>query len=297
MDKGRMRISDLELEAGVPRTRINYYLRNGLLHSPLKTGQTMSYYDQRHVERLRLLERIKMDYLKESGKYRMPVSLLKARLDEYGLPQEDGSKEERSAREPEHEYSAGRKQVIIDTAAALYTENGYYHTTLRDIARKAGISASSIYLYFPDKRELFAAVIDQTIERLNMEVGEVLARAQDPVHSFTSSLQVYGDYYPRLGEIMFQLRAGVVIGDEWAKGKIKNIYGKMAVILKASYRSAMDLGILREMDDDLLTYFLISVAEALFQRRDLDDKHTPEELLFFFMDVVMNGISNLRQEA
>ncbi len=296
-DKGKMKMSELELESGVPRTRINYYLREGLLHPPEKTGLTMAYYDHTHLERLRSIEKIKMDYLKENGKFRMPVSLLRKKLGEHMLTTEDKYEKYTQARESDYEFSMQRKQDIIDAAAMLYTKNGYYHTSLRDIASKVGISPSSIYLYFPDKRELFAAVIDQTINMLNDEVEREVATGGDARQIFRSSFQIYSDYYPKLGEIVYQLRAGVVVGDEWAKERIKEIYSKMAALLKITYRYAMDLGILRELDLDLLTYYVISVVEALFQRRDLDDRHTPDEILSFFMDVVLNGIGSSQQIA
>jgi len=286
----RMKMSDLELESGVPRTRINYYLRQGLLHQPEKTGLTMAYYDQSHVDRLKTIEDIKRDYLDKSGKYRMPASLLKLRLKEHLLPEKEADKEETSEREPDHEFSAQRKQDIIDAAAILYVRNGYYHTSLRDIAREVGISPSSIYLYFPDKRELFGAVIDQILDRMNREVEEVMNAGTDPWQTYLSSFQVYSDYYPRLGELVYQLRAGLVVNDEWAKHKIRDIYAKIAEILKVVYEYAMDIGVIRELDLDLLAYYAISVAEASFQRLDLDDRHTPEEIRSFFFDVVFNGI-------
>jgi AcrR family transcriptional regulator len=296
MNKDRkMKISELELESGVPRTRINYYLRQGFLHQPEKTGLTMAYYDQSHVERLKVIEKIKMDYLNESGKYRMPASLLKLRLQEYTLPTEGKDEEESSAQESDFEFSVQREQDIIDAAAKLNAKHGYYHTSLRDIAREAGISPSTIYLYFPNKRELFGAVIDQIVDRLNKEVKEVMTAGTDPWQAVISSLQVYGDYFPLWGEILYQLRAGLIVNDEWAKLKIRDIYDRIAGIVKVVYRYAMDIGIMRELDLDLLTYYAISVTEASFQRRDLDDKYTFEELRSFFLDVFFNGVGTSKQ--
>ncbi len=53
-DEGRpLKISDLERITGVGRSTIHYYLREGLLTPPRRTGKTMAYYDAGHVEELR----------------------------------------------------------------------------------------------------------------------------------------------------------------------------------------------------------------------------------------------------
>jgi len=54
-----MKISELSELTGVPTSTIRYYLREGLLHPPVKTGKTMAYYDDGHVKQLELIKEIK----------------------------------------------------------------------------------------------------------------------------------------------------------------------------------------------------------------------------------------------
>jgi len=82
-DQAYMRIKELSQRSGVPRSTIHYYLREGLLHPPAKTGRTMAYYDETHLKMLATMKRLKKDL-------RMPIAFLKeelARLGEGGFPE------------------------------------------------------------------------------------------------------------------------------------------------------------------------------------------------------------------
>lgn len=56
-----------------------------------------------------------------------------------------------------------RPQEVLDAALLLFSEFGYSHTRLDDVAAKAGISKGTVYLYFSSKQELFEAVIQDRI--------------------------------------------------------------------------------------------------------------------------------------
>lgn len=56
-----------------------------------------------------------------------------------------------------------RRAAILKAAADIFTKKGYAAATVPEIARLAGVAAGTIYLYFPNKRELFIAVVKDTI--------------------------------------------------------------------------------------------------------------------------------------
>jgi TetR/AcrR family transcriptional regulator len=55
-----------------------------------------------------------------------------------------------------------RPQQIIEAALEVFGECGLAKTRLQDIAKRAGVSKGTIYLYFPNKEELFREMIRQT---------------------------------------------------------------------------------------------------------------------------------------
>ena len=91
-----------------------------------------------------------------------------------------------------------RPEELVAAALEVFVERGYEGTTLADVARRAGVTKGTIYLYFENKEALFKAVVRQTIVPVIAQ-GEALAR------SFTGSArdlleQLVREYWRLVGE-------------------------------------------------------------------------------------------------
>jgi AcrR family transcriptional regulator len=81
-----------------------------------------------------------------------------------------------------------RPGEILGAALACFAERGFAATRLDDVARRAGVTKGTLYLYFANKEELFQAVVRQALVP-NIERGEALLDAADEpaAHSRRSS--------------------------------------------------------------------------------------------------------------
>jgi len=71
-----------------------------------------------------------------------------------------------------------RPAEILGAALTCFAERGFAATRLEDVAHRAGVTKGTLYLYFPNKEELFKAVVRQellpNITRLEALVGEAV---------------------------------------------------------------------------------------------------------------------------
>ncbi|HEY1840434.1 MAG TPA: TetR/AcrR family transcriptional regulator [Mycobacterium sp.] len=65
-------------------------------------------------------------------------------------------------------WEEGARERLVLAAVDLFTEQGYDATTVAQIAGRAGVTKSTFFRYFPDKRELLVAG-QQTLSRLLTE--------------------------------------------------------------------------------------------------------------------------------
>jgi len=73
-----------------------------------------------------------------------------------------------------------RPGEILDAALDCFAEHGFAATRLDDVAHRAGVTKGTLYLYFPNKEELFKAVVAQALVP-NLERGEaLLSEAAEP---------------------------------------------------------------------------------------------------------------------
>src|SRR6185437_6508592 len=66
-----------------------------------------------------------------------------------------------------------RPGEIATAALACFAERGFAATRLDDVAKRAGVTKGTLYLYFPNKEELFKAVVRQAVVP-NIARGEAL---------------------------------------------------------------------------------------------------------------------------
>jgi AcrR family transcriptional regulator len=89
-----------------------------------------------------------------------------------------------------------RPQQIVEAALAVFGERGLAGARLDDIAQRAGIAKGTIYLYFPNKEELFREVVRRTIvERLDQaerELGE--GTEQRPEAQLRTFMRIWWDF-------------------------------------------------------------------------------------------------------
>ena len=89
-----------------------------------------------------------------------------------------------------------RPNEIVEAALDAFAEKGFAATRLDDVARRAGVSKGTLYLYFRDKEALFKAVIQSALvpnialaeQRLAGSHGTTAEMFQNVVGNFLASV-------------------------------------------------------------------------------------------------------------
>ena len=76
------------------------------------------------------------------------------------------------------------RQALLDAAIALIGEVGPRSFTLREVARRAGVSHNAPYRHFPDKQSLLDAVAEEGFARLTQTMVESADRGTTPIERF-----------------------------------------------------------------------------------------------------------------
>jgi AcrR family transcriptional regulator len=84
------------------------------------------------------------------------------------------------------------KRVIIETARGMLREEKGWQFTLREVARRAGVSHAAPYKHFPDKSGLLAELATIGFIELRAHVCGAIARAQrSPRAEFLAAAEAY----------------------------------------------------------------------------------------------------------
>ncbi|SDO70059.1 DNA-binding transcriptional regulator, AcrR family [Nakamurella panacisegetis] len=85
-------------------------------------------------------------------------------------------------------WEPGARERLVVAAVDLFTEQGYDETTVAQIAERAGVTRSTFFRHFADKRELLAAG-QETLSQLLTEGIADAADGATPLEAVASGLE------------------------------------------------------------------------------------------------------------
>jgi AcrR family transcriptional regulator len=97
------------------------------------------------------------------------------------------------ALQPVADEDSSKRRQIIDGARKVFMELGFDGASMGEIARSAGVSKGTLYVYFADKNRLFEAIVEQE----TLDQGKVVFNF-DPARDVTTTLMDFGQAYIQL---------------------------------------------------------------------------------------------------
>lgn len=197
-----------------------------------------------------------------------------------------------SDRSPKSEATRSR---VLDAAADLFGDQGYAATTLRQIARRARIDASSVYYYFSSKEEILDEVLRIGIQAVSDAVQEAVDglpadashrhRIEVAVETHLNTLLKYSAYTSANIAIFGQLTPGAQKRN-WQQRRTYADY--WADLLKA----AQDAGEI-SAGTDLSLLRLLLLGSVNWSLQWYDPKKKPiADLARTFCQIVFDGVGS-----
>lgn len=197
----------------VTRKQVERYLREGLLPVP-REGK---WFQQVHLERLRMLEHLRSRYgmsLRDMAGIFGVIESTAGRADEAG---EKGRKAD------------DRRKKIIENASRIFAEKGYRGTTVDDVVQATGIAKGTFYLYFGSKEELLIEVvkklIDETLKRIDEKLRERGKR--DCIARIEAKGEELLELYLRNSELLYML-LGETVGNPRLAEQLREVYERLS---------------------------------------------------------------------
>ena len=150
---------------------------------------------------------------------------------------------------------SGRREQILDTAAALFAERGFHGVSVADLGAACGISGPALYKHFPSKDAMLAEMLVSISEEL-LEVGRQRdGEAEDPHEALRALIGWHIDF-------ALHNKALIVVQDrDWA-----SLPDDAREKVRSLQRAYVDLwaGRLRELHPDLTPREARARAHACF---------------------------------
>lgn len=147
-----------------------------------------------------------------------------------------------------------RRTQILGAAIKLFSDKGYYRTTILDIAKTAGISSGLIYQYFSEKEDVLCFALLHVVDTYEREIPPRIAGAKDPVDRLCQSVEAYCTIVDDLRDAtLLAYRSTKSLSPAGRKHVMAGEQRSNQIIL-GCINECIDGGYFREVNSDLLVY-------------------------------------------
>jgi AcrR family transcriptional regulator len=162
------------------------------------------------------------------------------------------------------ENSQRQRKAILGAAVSVFSQKGFHKAEVGEIARRAGVGKGTIYLYFEDKSQLFAAAVAEGIEsiikQLRAELESDLPFLQHIQKLVEKNVSLYLEYSDLTSIFQNELSKSIERGTRRQIEQARQRYlDFISEILADGHRR----GYLRKVDFDLAAVGIVGVLDAL----------------------------------
>ena len=186
----------------------------------------------------------------------------------------------------------------LETAVMdIFSSSDFHKANMRDVAKRAGISFSTIYNHFGSKERLLFAFVDKGLETLTERIFDHLKGMQDLKEKMRKVLWLQLDYYeryPQLGRILFMtVPMKTWMADEsFRQKKMINLY--LDVLKEGQSRGQLNPDVRAGV---LLDFMLGTVQRAFFMWVSRGQQGSLADQTSFLFDMIWRAIANPAAET
>lgn len=152
---------------------------------------------------------------------------------------------------------------ILDAASDEFQKRGYHATSMHDVMRLAGVPGGSVYHYFPTKKSLALAVIEErvadTVTKTWIEPVRKASSASQGINAVFDSVAESADSNRAiLGCPLNNLVLELSLADQDFQQALLRVFDRWEQAIAQRLRDDLKAGIVRNIDPNRLATFVVA---------------------------------------
>ena len=234
------------------------------MHAPMKTGKTMAYYDEAHLERLKTICAAK--------KQGMPLFAIRDKIAAMegapDLPSGPGGEvrpaRARGARRlPKSAQGNRTREAILTLACTMFRTDGYKSTRVSDITKRLNVGKGTFYFYFSDKKELFLECVPRIFAELFSKGWDEIGRERDPRLRLQLRVKAVLPVLDEFCSILALSREALDDPDPKLQNMGVRIFNSIRRPVERDIVKGIEMGVFRDVDAKVASTVVIGIAEGL----------------------------------
>jgi len=164
------------------------------------------------------------------------------------------------------------RQKLIDSAETVFGELGFHNAGIVEITQRADVALGTFYLYFPDKKAIFADLVRALNARLRHDIAERVRGLDDRLEQEVVGFETFFEFVRQHRNLYRVIVQAETVDEDLYRWH----YRTLADGYVRGLRQAQAKGQVRDdLDAETLAYSLMGMAESLGSRFVLWDGKRP----------------------
>ena len=184
-----------------------------------------------------------------------------------------------------------RRAEIVAAATELFSSQGFYRTTIKEIATRAGMSAGLIYQYVREKEDVLLLVLFEVVDGYAREIPRALEGVQDPLDRLVAAVDAYCRVVHRhtAATVLAYRSTKSLSGDRRRVIQAREV--ETNELIGAAIAACIKTRLVRKVNVDVLVYQIVLIAHGwalkswYFKSRLSIDQYINDSL-----DILLGGI-------
>ena len=160
--------------------------------------------------------------------------------------------------------SRRQREAITSAAVSVFSKKGFHQASVEEIARRAGVGKGTIYLYFDNKSQLFAAAVAEGIESIIAELrAELESDLPFPQHLerlLKKNVSLYLEYGDLTRIFSNELSSGL---ERKARNGIEQVRDRYIDFIAETLAEGHRRGYIRGIDFRLAAIGMVGMLDSL----------------------------------
>lgn len=173
-----------------------------------------------------------------------------------------------------------RRAQIVDAAVRLFSERGYFRTTIEDVASEVPVSKGLVYRYFKDKNDLLFYCLRYVLEKYRFDDLHALIAGKGPLGAVIEILKYQcTQAKEHTLEILLAYKSTRDLSQEQRR-QIKILESKVARIIRQCLDACVHSGLMMPMNTEIMAYQYIVFGHTwALKNWAFRDRHSADEYM------------------
>ncbi len=185
------------------------------------------------------------------------------------------------------------RAIICAVGQALFAERGFAGTTIREIAKQAGVNSGLLYHYYSNKETLYLSLLETAVSEIVVQVENIAASPDTPEEKLRQIVQAFLAHYQAHPQSFHLIRRAVDEHSPAAQALAQNWLSRCFTAIDAITAEGVQHGLFRPLPPPLLSFAIEGLLEHAVHIHKLIGDMSPELTGTSLLDELANLILTL----